>query len=50
MSNWVEMRGLIADIPGIDQFAGQIQAQRDYLMKMLYSMVRRLQTWPVVSK
>ncbi|HME41733.1 MAG TPA: fused MFS/spermidine synthase [Syntrophorhabdales bacterium] len=41
LSSWVEIRGLMAYAPGIDQFVEQIEAQRSYLMRMLYTMVMR---------
>jgi len=41
LSSWPEIRSYINDVPGLDQFAEQIERQRAYLMSMLSSMVRR---------
>ena len=44
LSSWIEIRGLIANVPGIDQHAEQIEGQRTYLMRMLYTMVMRFRS------
>ncbi len=44
LSSWIEIRGLIANVPDIDQHAEQIEGQRTYLMRMLYTMVMRFRS------